>query len=58
MLQAFGFDGVADDPFSLKSDHFPCFEADVHRGDLKDAVGVSTTVLVGDDVTDLLLEIT
>ena len=57
VLQASGFDGVAFDPFSFKWDGLAAFEVDVGRGEVADALVVPEVVVVGDEVTDLRLEI-
>ena len=58
MLQASGFDGVAFDPFSFQQDGLATSEVDVGRGQVADALVVPEMIVVGDEVADLLLEIT
>ncbi len=58
VLQASGSDGVALDPFSLQEDGQAAPEVDVGRGPVGDAHLVSEVIVAGDEVTDLLLEIT
>ena len=58
VLQASGFDGVAFDPFSFQQDGMTAPEVDVGRGQVADALVVPEMIVVGDEVADLLLEIT
>ena len=58
VLQASGFDGVAFDPFSFQQDGLPSLEVDVGWRQIADALMVAEVVVVGDEVADLLLEIT
>lgn len=58
VLQASGFDGVAFDPFSFQQDGLTTPEVDISRRQVADALVVAEMVVVGDEVTDLLLEIT
>ena len=57
VLQASGFDGVAFDPFSFQQDGLTIPEVDISRRQIADALVVSEMVVVGDEVTDLLLKI-
>jgi hypothetical protein len=58
VLQASGFDGFAFDPFSFQQDSLAAPEVDVGRGQVADALVVPETIVVVDEVADLLLEIT
>lgn len=58
MLQASGFDGVSFDPFSFQQDGLTTPEVDVGRRQVADALVVPEMVVVGDEVADLLLEVT
>ena len=58
MLQASGYDGVAFDPFSFQQDGLATPEVDVGWGEVTDALVVPEMIVVGDEVADLLLEIT
>ena len=58
VVQASGFDGVAFDPFSFQQDGLTTPEVDISRRQIADALVVSEMVVVGDEVTNLLLEIT
>ena len=58
VLQASGSDRVAFDPFSLQEDGQAAPEVDAGRGPVGDALVVPEIIVAGDEVTDLLLEIT
>jgi hypothetical protein len=58
MLQASGFDGVAFDPISFQQDGLAAPEVDVGRGQVADALVVPEMIAVGDEVAELLLEVT
>lgn len=58
VLQASGSDGVAFDPFSFQQDGLTMPEVDVGRGQVANALVVPEMIVVGDEVADLLLEIT
>ncbi len=57
VLQASGFDGVDFDPFSFHQDGLTAPELDVGWRQVAVALVLSEMVAVGDDVADLLLEI-
>ena len=57
MLHASGFDGVAFDPFSFQQDGLAAPEVDVGWGEVTYALVVPGMIVVGDEVTDLLLGI-
>ena len=58
MLQASGFDGVAFDPFSFQQDSLAASGVNVGWRQVADTLVVPEMVVVGDEVADLLLEIT
>jgi hypothetical protein len=58
VLQASGLDGVAFDPFSFQEDGLTPAEVDISRRQVADALVVADLGVVGDEVADLLLEIT
>jgi len=58
VLQASGFDGVAFDPFSFQQDSLAASEVDVGWSEVTYAPVVPEMIVVGDEVADLLLEIT
>ena len=58
VLQASGSDGVAFDPFSVQQDGQAAPEVGVGRGPVGDSLLVPEMILVGNEVTDHLLEIT
>ena len=58
VLQASGFDSVAFDPFSFQQDGLTTPEVDISRRQVPDALVVPEMIVVGDEVADLLLEVT
>ena len=58
VLQASGFDSVAFDPFSFQQDGLTTPEVDISRRQVADALVVPEMIVVGDEVADLLLEVT
>ena len=57
MKQAPGFDGLLFDPFSLSQDGLAAPEVDISRGEVLQALVVSSVVVVLDEGVDLLPEI-
>src|SRR5258707_965184 len=57
VVQASVLDGLSFDPFSFQEDGLAASEVDVGRRQVGDALVVSQMVVVGDEVTDLGLEV-
>jgi hypothetical protein len=57
VLKASGLDGVAFDPFSFQQDGLTPPEVDISRRQIADALVAPQMVVVGDEITDVLLEI-
>ena len=57
VLKASGLDGVAFDPFSFQQDGLTPPEVDISRRQIADALVAPQMVVVGDEITDFLLEI-
>src|SRR6202044_563355 len=58
VVQASVLDGLSFDPFSFQEDGLAASEVDIGWRQIGDALVVSQMVVVGDEVTDLGLEIT
>ena len=58
MVQAAVFDGLLFDAPPFGQDGFAAAEVDVSWGEVADALVVPEMIVVGDEVADLLLEIT
>ena len=54
---AFSFNGFAFEAISFHQDDLPMPEGYVSRGEVADALMVAEILVVGDEVADLLLEI-
>ena len=57
-LQAAGFDGVAFDSFAFQQDDLAAPEVDVGWDEVTYALVVPEMIAVGDEVAELLLEVT
>jgi len=57
VVQASVLDGLAFDPFSFQEDGLAASEVDIGRRQIGDTLVVSQMVVVGDEVTDLGLEV-
>ena len=58
MMQASGFDGLVFDPFTFEEDGLPTPEVDISRRKIGDAFVISQMIVVADEVSGLLSDIT